>query len=686
MKKPLFFAFIGALTFFLAAFFTLSDYGISWDETLHFRRGQAYLYYFLTGQTNYKNLPNINFQGTGGKPANIPIPRRSFYQNDYHNGEFWLNNDVGHPPLNDILATLSNYIFFQKLGVLDDIDSHHLFNILASSLLVFVVVYFATTTFGKLAAMVSFLSLTTYPLFWAESHFNIKDPSEAAFFAGCIWAFWQSLKKGNILWLLASIIFFSLALGTKFNILFLPFILIPYLIIRYWHFHKDLKNLWLKIPKKYLVILVLWPVIAGLILIIFWPFLRQDILVNFFKILNYYRQTGLGTLYQPGNFYLFGFNTFPFQWIVFTTPPVVLFLSGIGIISVLKNWRLQSQVSILWLLWLLIPILRVSLPNMSIYGGIRQIMEFLPAMALLAGLGAWQIAQWAKKYKKILGVKVIQLLLILIFIWPVFILIKMHPNENVYFNFLIGGLKGAYERNFPSWGNSFGNAYKQGIEWLNKNAEKNVKVALIQGTQANAPLIFFRPDLDYDIGHFSGIERQGEYLMELIFNDTGKTFFYRWEYVENFLEPIFELKVDGVTILKIWKNDFEHTKTQYRLVKQPYTGRVEVDQDNHFIRFALEREVLLSQMDISFNPKNGCLPVAESFIETSPNGEFWKIEKDPLSSDQLIGESIIKGNNLRFLFADRKAKFVRIVFTDPNSCHFNDADIRFIELSSGSFK
>ena len=119
-----------AFIFFLVTFFTLWDYGPSWDETLHFSRGQVYLNFFLTGKKEYQNLAN---------------DRKSFYQLDYQAGDFWFipSENGGHPPVNGILASLFNYIFYQKLGLITDINSYHLFNILISSFLVFLVTFFA---------------------------------------------------------------------------------------------------------------------------------------------------------------------------------------------------------------------------------------------------------------------------------------------------------------------------------------------------------------------------------------------------------------------------------------------------------------------------------------------------------------------------------------------------------------
>src|SRR5204863_172396 len=60
-------------------------------------------------------------------------------------------------------------------------------------------------------------------------------------------------------------------------------------------------------------------------------------------------------------------------------------------------------------------------------------------------------------------------------IWEV---ARLYPNENVYFNQIIGGLSGAKEKNIPYWGYNYGNVYFQGVEWLNNNAISNAKLTL----------------------------------------------------------------------------------------------------------------------------------------------------------------------------------------------------------------
>jgi len=669
MRRHLFLALSFAIVFFVASFYTLGDYNASWDETIHWRRGQAYLRYFLTGKTNYDDLDKNDL--------------RSFYQSDNHNAEYFLKKDVGHPPINDELAAASNYIFFQKLGVISDISAYHLFNIASASLLVFVVTFFVASTFGIFPATVSFLALSTYPLFWAESHFNIKDPAEAAFFAATIWAFYESLNRKSALWLALSYLFFTLALGTKFNAVFIPVILIPYLLYRYrQRLGLGLKKTLLSIPRNYLLVLLLGPLAVFVVFISAWPFLTQNFPENLIKIINFYKGIGLGLKYQPDKFFIFGFNTYPILAIIYTTPPLVLFLSGVGAVSAWINRNKYKNVAILWLLWLIVPVVRVTLPGTVIYGGIRQILEFLPAMAVLSGLGAGQIVVWTRR----LPATFVKLALVLAFAWPVFVLFKMHPNQNVYFNSLIGGLPQARQRNFPSWGNSFGNAYLQGIDWINEYVEKGAKLALIQGTPSNAPPILLRSDINYLVEgnvdsqetYFSGIERGGEYLMELTFNDTGRDFFYAWEYVDKFLIPVYEVKVEGVAIAKIWKNDLDHTKPEFRLKEEVFRQDLKVAVVDNKVLIDLDNQVFLSKVVLESTGISGCS--LSGNVDTSLDGESWIREKDAFPQLQIRRRSNVEDNRLTYYFAGRRARHVRLWLDSHNLCRVDEPQIRVFVL------
>lgn len=257
----------------------------------------------------------------------------------------------------------------------------------------------------------------------------------------------------------------------------------------------------------------------------------------------------------------------------------------------------------------------------------------------------------------------------------------MHPNENIYFNFLIGGLKGAQSRNFPSWGNSFGNAYFQGIKWINQNVPQGSKLSLIQGTLFNVPPILVRKDINFSLENWSGINKGGEYLMDLTFNDTAKEFNYEWEYLEKFLVPVYELKVDSVSILKIWENDLDHTKKEYRLSERVYTGKLTMAKNSNLLTVNLDREVVLSQVGLTFSPVKNCFPLTNSFLETSQDGTAWLREKDWIPYRQVNLKSNVEGNTVHFYLAGKKTRMMRFWFDNKNSCGLQNPKISITELT-----
>ena len=586
----LYFGIIVFLIFFTQGIWGLSDYGINWDEPVHYIRGQAYLRYLLTGKTDYSDLPKLKshypkFLGYD-LPSEVILEddktiRRSIYQYDSeYRGTFqwFLQNDSGHPPLNGILASFFNYIFYQKLGIMGDIESYHVFVILTGSLLVASTFLFVSYYFGIFAGIIATLSLALYPLFFSESHFNIKDPVEAAFYSLTLFAFYVGIVKGKWKWVIISGIFAGFALGTKFNIVFAGLTLVVWLTIYYW---RSIKRLAWPFSKPLTASLVLFPCIALAILYISWPYLWQNPIHNLLNIFNYYKSIGSISYQTDTSFVFLGFNTYAIQWIVYATPLVILFLTFFGIIyTFTKGLKEKGKTSLLVLIWFIVPIARVTMPNAGIYGGVRQIMEFIPAMAILSGLGANYIVillngyivkrlkqfnnSTIQQFPSKTTLLILQAICILAFLPITLKLISIHPNENVYLNPLIGGLKGAKERNFADWGVTLGTTYQQGVEWLNEKAEKNANVSLVKGLHSNIPRTTLREDINLHNRYYSGENKKGEYIIEV----TD----YRWIidipkekriYLDT-LSPVYEVKVDNVAILKIWKNDVWNTEATDR--------------------------------------------------------------------------------------------------------------------------
>lgn len=648
LKFEIFCALVIPFLYLFVAILTISHYGLSIDDPPHFRRGQGYLHFFLTGKKDYKDLPLT--------------AKRSAYQDDNETGGFYIDvpKDQSHPPLNDTLAAFTNYIFYQKLGLLGDVDAHNLFGIISVTLLIIGVYIFTRINFGIFPALIASLSLFLYPIFLAESHFNVKDPPETSFFALTIILFWLGINKKRAIYIYGSAISCAIALGTKFNILFLPFILLP------WFF--SLGKTIFKNDKKVYIAIILFPLIVIGLFFLYNPNLWIDPITRVGNMIKFYVSSGTtaggSSNYQP-SFLIYGFNSYPVLAVIYSTPLIILLFSFIGLIVSLRN--IKKSTYLLILVWFLFPILRVSMPGATIYGGIRHIFEFLPAMAILSGVGAQAIVYFFNKHlmksKKILvyfpikKLLFLQILAFLSFIPIILKIISIHPNENVYYNPLIGGLKGATERNFPTAGNSLGNTYLQGAMWLNSHAKKESCIATPLAHAGNIPPHVLRKDIEFHNACQSGKERLGEYAMDMVYKDYFNDW-YAYAYYPTYLNPVHQITVDDVVIFEIYKNDLAHSKKE--LIKESLITPTKVEQENNEIKIDLPKAVYVSGVSFSYNITDNCSLISDGFMLLSENGNEWKREPDNITVSHGKKNFDPKDKQIQRLIAAKKAK--RIVF------------------------
>lgn len=684
-RLPVFIGILIASVFLFFNVVILHDYGQNWDESTHFFRGQAFLNFFLTGQKKYEDLPKFKLYYQNNDSVLFDpldkkdIPRVSMYQHRGLAFNYWSGSTAspgGHPPLSDIFAAFFNFVLFQKIGLINDVDSHHVYSVFLAAILVGVIFVWAHKNYGVFTAIIASISLALYPIFFAESHFNIKDVPETVFYSLSIIAFYEGIVRRKNLWILISAIFFSFAFATKFNILFMPFTLLPWII---------LYLLKLKDKRKYINLMpsfIVYPILVTTVFFASWPFLWPDLIGRFSEVMTYYREIGNNSVFDPRYITYFGFNTYPAQWIVYVTPLVTLFFSLFGIIYALRNgFKEKTKITLLILIWFLIPILRVTRPNAGIYGGVRQIMEYAPAMAILSGIGA----NWLREqivnfivirnknifFKKRTGL-LIAFLLILAFVPITIKLISLHPNEGIYYNPLIGGLKGAKEKGLLDAGSDLGNVNKQATEWINSNAEPNAKVALFAGLGSDIPGIQLRGDLSFSNIHRSGMDRKGEYVIGLVENFYIYPDDFMVIYYNNFLIPVHEIKVDGVPLIKIWKNDAAHTKKQY--LNEKVIGDYKKTISDSSLELDFGKPVYLTKISITFSNKE-CSKSAEGSIDVAEkSGDWVSLDSDLQAAGFYTLYYFYKpSGEYAYPFAAVNTRFLKFNFTAPDSC-FNYID------------
>ncbi len=581
-KVKVFLALIIPVLFLVIGFLTISDYGITWDEPVHFMRGEAFFHYFVTGKKDYSDLSAKNiFQD-----VNYPF-------------EFWIKSGGGHPPFNGLLSSLTVEIFYKRLGVLANVDAHHSIIIILGALCILAVYLFASEAYGRLAGLVAALSLSLYPFFLVACHNQIKMGPEIAFFTLTVWSLWKGLKDRNWKWVLTSSLFCGFALGTKFNVIFLPFIILPWFLIL-------LKSRLIRQERvfapAFLASLFLYPFLSFFILYACWPWLWPAPFPRFLEVVGYYKTIGTTSIKH--------WDMIVLSRAIFRTPFLVLLLSSAGIGYALTHfWKEKNKTSLLVLLWLFVPLIRGIAPGMTIYGDLYQISEYIPPLCILAGLGA-----------KVLSRYLTAGMILLLFVPHLFIMIGLHPNEDMYFNFLIGGIKGAQEKGLVDSTGTFGNTFLQGIKWLNEHAEKNARTD-VDGLASNLQPNSLRDDIKV-WRYFSGLEKKGEYL--LFRYETGKINTYTAGlFPEAYLKPVHQIKAQNVPIFNIYKNDAANTYPgMVNYAQLDLRPRWFVAPDNR-LEIDLGEKILPCKIRFIFSEQD-CSGLADGILLSSVDNLDWR--------------------------------------------------------------
>lgn len=583
-----------SLGFLAIGILTLSHYGTHEDNPFHFLRGQYFLarvlggdgrfpipsipspVLFLPGQriSSYKlnaseelfspKLPisgsdeEKTIQQTHNETISLLGKRISFYKHNAWGENIWdLSDNQGHPAVSDMLSSATNRIFYEWLGWLPDIEAYHLYGIVVVGVSLLFLYLFVADAFGPFAAIVATLALALYPMVFAETHINIKDPVQMGFYTmAVVSAYFTIVRKLSLDWFVLLLLSIFFALGTKWNIVFLPVILVPWIVVvgKYTEIGRTL-------PWRRLIFLGLIALIVPLLLLLLaYPFYWTQTIYKLLNTFAFYASLAVKDLriqqatYAP---LAGGFDARAMLQVFSMSPPLMLFFAFIGMVGILAGKISgKHKAGLLVLLWFVVPLLRVIWQTSELLGSIRHFMECIPAFAVLVGIGAaWFIQIFVRWYPR--GKRVFQIGCIVLFLTVQGITLwRWHPYEHIYFNRFVGGLRGAQSIGLYTWETLYDAPYRQLAEWLNGHAEKGARLAYLDGTMLALSPIWLRDDIRFG-SFFSGLDGEGEYIASMVFPKPPAVF--PINYLENFVRPVDEIVVDGVVIAKIWKNDKAHT-------------------------------------------------------------------------------------------------------------------------------
>jgi tetratricopeptide (TPR) repeat protein len=388
--------------------------GISCDEVLHYDHSVKVVDYFTS-------------HGSDKSALNTPVSNLRYY------GQSWDN----------IVTIVTKY-----LDIDDVYTFRHMMSALMGWLAIFITALFAVWIKDYRAGILVLLLYSVSPTFLGHAQNNLKDiPFATAYISG-IYFMLRLLAEdkkntiSDIIFLLLSIAFcISIRAGGLILICYLYLFFILFIFLKYYKkegfsFHDEWRRL---------VLITGISIVAYLMAIILWPYALQDPLRNVirsYQVMAHYpltfRQIFEGKVewsdYMPW-YYLV-------KSMAITIPLVVI--AGV-ILTIVFTRRIvkdrKAWIYIILVFTIIFPVIFVLLEKSNLYSSWRQFLFLYPGVVLLSATGFVFLIDSFKK--KIFKYAVIALVIILS-VRPFIFMIRNHPYEYIYYNELVGGLKGAY--------------------------------------------------------------------------------------------------------------------------------------------------------------------------------------------------------------------------------------------------
>ena len=341
----------------------------------------------------------------------------------------WDSSHNPHPPLYKMLSAVGLVLFGNAIG---PFIAYRLATAALAAGLVVLVFAALAPCYGLLKGLYGGLCLLVIPLFFGHAHIAATEIPLAFFWFAAYGAFWKGMESWRGSMLLALLV--GCGLATKFTAVLIP---VPMLL---WALLCREKR-----AIKNLMCLMLSPCIAVVLNPGWWyqPFdkisafihaslSRQEII----PISSFF--AGVRYVFSPPWYYS------PVM-LGITLPAALLITVVLGAVFFLRYPNRRDALFLLNIPWILGI---VMLPQAPVHDGIRQFFSVLPFCAYLSALGL-QYADEAFTYLGLQGLVRVGAgagVALLFLSTAAFQVVRYHPFCLSYYNELIGGLSGAYQR------------------------------------------------------------------------------------------------------------------------------------------------------------------------------------------------------------------------------------------------
>lgn len=417
--------FLGAL---LLVASTIPDYGLAWDEPPYFHATDL--------QTQW--LSNVWRQLF--RPQFAANFRDEAIAKDWH----WDPYQVPHPPFSRLLSGLAQALFSRLVHPFTAyrLSSAFLFALLATLMYAWMASVFDRTT-GVFAAA----TLVLMPNLFGFAHLAVTDIPLATLWFFTLYAFWRGLTDWK--WSLVLGVVWGLGLSTKF-----PALLIPIPLLVWAHlYHRS------SYSRNLMSMMFLSP----LVMVASQPYLWHQPFLRFVQFVY----EGVSRGYRPDtNFPVFFHGSlhlsrdlpryYTLLMTAVTIPETILLLAVLGLLA--TPWiRPQRPILILFAGNALFILGLGLLPGVVLQDVNRVVLPALPFLAGLAGGASFFATQHLVDFLSGLALcrgirhlrpKVIGVVAAVTLVPAAVDVFAYHPYELSYYNRLVGGIHGAFERGF----------------------------------------------------------------------------------------------------------------------------------------------------------------------------------------------------------------------------------------------
>ena len=412
------------------------DYGISWDEPDNATYGQQALHTYLTFD-----------------------PPEEWHSNLESKGPFYMAFSVGFSSV--LSRVIPNW---------SEIEGLHFSYYVSFPLAVIAFYTLAKKIGGQSGALAASFLFATQPLLFGHAFINPKDIPFMSFFLITM-SFGttsiehiqseQSFSKSR--WLIVIATGITLGLTTSLRVIGA----FAFLLLFMWGFYRC--------GRKFLLPSITIMGVASLTVYASWPYLWahpiRNLIESLIITLNFpwdnlvlYR----GLVYPVDEL---PWHFLPFITLIQLTEPLLLLgtIGGLLMITSLLKKRVAgaSAIFIIYFLWIAIPYGFALTTGSRVYDNSRQFLFALPPIALFT-------APAFRKFFDLVKKQWLQAAFVVLMIFPgLFGIFRLHPYEYIYYNALVGGVRGAYRTyELDYWGTS----YRDAMEYINGVAPRGAVV------------------------------------------------------------------------------------------------------------------------------------------------------------------------------------------------------------------